>query len=622
MKAKNYLLTLFLLSFVVLYGQKSDNSIPSSLTYNLNDEIELEPSKKVLPSLDLTILQTEDEIDKQNGLPPRFGLPIDVNYEITNSGIWTTLPSGDRIWRLKIYCENAVSINLLYDRFWLPQGAKFHIYKEDKSQIIGGFSSANNRGTQQNPSKFTTGLLLGDSIILELFEPIEVKDLSIISIDKVVHGYIELAQLLNVGWGTSGSCQVNVNCEEGNNWQNEKKGVALILVNGSRLCTGSLVNNTTENYKPYFLTADHCIGSLDASSNTDASHYSFYWNYESSNCSSSSDYTPQSTSGATLRANNSTSDFALFELTESPVDNNIEVYFNGWDRTINPIQGGVGIHHPSGDFKKIATHNMNPIDGQVYDANTHWRVNWIETQNGYSVTEGGSSGSPLFTSEKKIIGQLHGGSPVDCFDPANDPGEYGKFYVSWDGANPQRRLRDWLDPSNTNQASLNGLFGCDSSVSDIIIFGPDELPYGQQATYHTNYPNVHWSTGYGFTIISLDTSGYEITMEATGAFWSTITASISDECMKTTKIITIYEQQEIVPYPNSSDTSFSLDFTTYPPNTVFYIYIYDQYQNEVYSGESINVEKTISTVNLSSNTYYLHVYVNGELTAKQLLVQH
>jgi len=159
--------------------------------------------------------------------------------------------------------------------------------------------------------------------------------------------------------------------------------------------------------------------------------------------------------------------------------------------------------------------------------------------------------------------------------------------------------------------------------SDIIIIGPDELPYGQQATYTTNYAGVsngvNWTTSQAFTIVSTNGED-EITIESTGIFNGTLTASIA--CMETTKEIIIYEQQEIVPYPNSSDISFNLDFTTYPPNTVYNIYIYDQNQNEVYSGESTNIEKTINTTDLPSGTFYLHVYVNGELTSKQLLVQH
>ncbi len=120
----------------------------------------------MLPSLNLNTLLAEDEVDSQNGLPPRFGVPINASYNLNNSGLWTELPNGDKLWRLKIKCENALSINLLYDEFWLPDGAKFHIYSTDKSQKLDGFSSENNRGNYENPGKFTTGLILEKKLFL------------------------------------------------------------------------------------------------------------------------------------------------------------------------------------------------------------------------------------------------------------------------------------------------------------------------------------------------------------------------------------------------------------------------------------------------------------------------
>jgi len=507
---KRCLLSFLFLIPLVCVSQKSINVTPKSTVFSLNDFSVVNETTKLLPALNITDVLAEDSIDDQNGLPPRFGIPVDVNYNLTNSGIWTILPDNDRIWRLKITCQEAVSINLLYDSFWLPEGSKLHIYTENKDQILGAFTSENNRGTNNNPSKFTTGLLFDETIILELYEPKTAMDLSIISIDKVVHGYIELSQLVATnGYGGSGACQVNVNCSEGQNWQDEKKGVAMILVNGFRMCTGSLVNNTAADFKPYFLTADHCIGSLDANGNTDASHYSFYWNYESNNCTSSSNYQPSSTSGATLRANNSYTDFALFELTESPLSNNIDVYFNGWERTIAPGQSGVGIHHPRGDFKKIATHNISPIPGQVYGSNTHWRINWIQTQNGYSVTEGGSSGSPLFSNNKRIIGQLHGGSTINCDDPANDSGEYGRFHVSWDSNSPQRRLKDWLAPNNLNPQFIDGL-------EVIEIISQEDLVCANNGTVFTIQnaaPPYVWTSSSNITI-NPPTNGSSVTVQA------------------------------------------------------------------------------------------------------------
>ncbi|CAG2532804.1 Por secretion system C-terminal sorting domain-containing protein [Maribacter dokdonensis] len=483
---KLYILFLFL-SFSA-FSQIQIDSRPYALD-NPVDYGEISgTSRLIFPPKSIKSALEEDEIDANNGRPPRFGLKVDVTFSTQNSGVWTDLPNGDKLWRLAIKSPGAKSINLLYDQFHLPPGGVLHIYNEDMTHIIGGFTELNNKGTLESPGMFATGLVYGNEVILEYYHPTDVEQEVIISIKGVVHGY-KYIHLLDkfipesneeIGYGDSGACQVNVNCAEGNNWQDEKQGVAMLLINdGTRWCTGSLINNTSQDATPFFLTADHCLDfdNLDATGNTNASQWMFYWNYETPNCNNPvNEPAISSTTGATLRANRADTDFALFELTESPLDAGFDVYFNGWDRTTNPQQGGVGIHHPAGDVKKIATHNMVPGNGIVWGGNTHWRVNWQQTANGWSVTEGGSSGSPLFMNNGRIIGQLHGGSSVNCTDPANDPGEYGRFNLSWNGLQANRRLRDWLDPLGANPQHLNGadLFAGSISGDDCACSSPNE----------------------------------------------------------------------------------------------------------------------------------------------------
>ena len=424
-----------------------------------------------MPSLDMKKIQKEDEEDKRAGVPPRFGYSIEVNYNLENSGTWIDLGEKGRVWQFSIQAKGAKSINLLYDDFWLPEGATLYIFNSDKSHVIGGFTSANNKGIKEEFSKFATGLVYGDEITLEYFEPKEVEGEGEVSIARVVHGYktIDLGSFENESLGRSGECQVNVNCmPEGNNWQVEKNSVALILVDGNRWCSGSLLVNTSGELLPYFLTADHCLegwavdGSLDAINNPDAGDWSFYWNYESPNCSnpnSDSDIPFSSTSGAVVIANNSSTDFALLRLLEDPrelLKNNddIALTYNGWDARGNPGRGGVGIHHPAGDIKKISTHNRIPESNGNY-----WDLFWSQTPNGFSVTEGGSSGSPLYDNNHRLIGQLYGGSSLNCSDPANDLGKYGKFSVSWNGngnSNRYRSLSRWLNPVCNNAYYIGG----------------------------------------------------------------------------------------------------------------------------------------------------------------------
>lgn len=467
---KNCFVFLFLIVTITcnnVFGQLSTNETPISFKY---PEIEWKTSEYVImPSLDMSKIKQEDARDEEEGVPPRFGYPHSVNLNLNNSGEWVTLPNGDKIWRLQITCPKAKSINLLYDTYWLPQGAKLFVYNKTKERYIGAFTSDNNKGSRENLRGFATGLIYDDSIIVEYYEPQKVLGEGILSISYIVQGYrfILAPETIESGLGTSGNCQVNINCVEGNNWKKEKNAVAMILVNGHRYCTGSLINTTANNHAPLLLTADHCLGgwanndvSHDAISDPNLDFYSFWWNYESPDCTNPI-YEPTYyvTTGAVVVANkdySTGSDFALLYLSEDPQNNpHITPYYLGWDNSGNSGSSVVGIHHPCGDVKKIATKNSAPMTSGNY-----WNLYWDQTTNGYSVTEGGSSGSPLINNDRHIIGQLWGGSSVNCSNPSQDNAKYGKFNISWTGGGAidnRRKLQPWLDPLNTGLSICNGI---------------------------------------------------------------------------------------------------------------------------------------------------------------------
>lgn len=422
------------------------------------------------PVPDFEALEKEDLQDEKDGVPPRFGFMNKTRINLLSSDFKVFEEKNLTAWKAAFSCPKALSINFVFDKFWLPEGGKLYIYNADRKHLIGAFTSQNNKGNRKELRGFATGLVYGDNVIMEYEQPMEVEDQAVINVSGVVHGYrlirVPTDSKIITDFGGSGSCQVNVNCAEGSNWQNQKKGIAMILFNfnGFRFCTGSLINNTSNNGELLFLTANHCLGNYSAS-NPNATDWSFWWDYESPNCTNpSSEPTGSVTNGATVLANNANSDFALLRLVESPFAANppVNLYFSGWDRSNNPPSGGVGIHHPKGDIKKISTYSISPISNSncIQNPGNFWEINWASTTNGFSVMQPGSSGSPLITSNHKIIGQLLGPWQCglqQCDAPANQEVIYGRLSVSWTGGGLNtNRLSNWLDPANTGATNISG----------------------------------------------------------------------------------------------------------------------------------------------------------------------
>lgn len=438
------LVAIFLLSFTSGFAQLSEGGVPYSFTKILPSLIH----SVTLPPVDVAKLLAEDKIEESKGLPFRFGIDIPVNYNLENSGTWYSLPDGSRIWRLEITSPGASTINIMYNDYWLPRGAKFYVYNRNKTEVIGAFTNRNNKVDGQ----FATGIVRGESMILEYYEPGNIIDHGIISVSYVIHGYKDVFTKIHDGddFGGSGACNINVNCPVGAPWSNEKRAAAMILLsNGTRWCSGSMINNIRQDLKKYFLTANHC------GSGQNPGTWLFMFRYESPNCTNIDGPLNYTIHGSTLKANNAASDFYLVEFLEA-IPDSFQVHYAGFNATEVPATNGVGIHHPDGDIKKISF-APQPFEHDTWSGtppSSHWRVRW--TANGSTgVTEPGSSGSPIYDQNHRIMGQLHGG-PSSC--TASDKSDlYGKVSMSWDyGTTPSTRLKDWLDPDNTGTRIIDG----------------------------------------------------------------------------------------------------------------------------------------------------------------------
>jgi PKD repeat protein len=451
----NAIMLTIALSFLTTLNLSAQISVPGTPQSLLYDDLEMKVDQREFAAPDMIKIAAEDEA---NPSPYRGGVAVPVNLNIDNSGEWTALPDGGKIWRLSFKVEGAKALGVYYDNFWLPYGGELYLYNEKKDNILGAFTEKNNNAD----CMFATALTPGDVVTLEYYQPAEQTIEPLISISELAYMYRGVYYEEGPD-GKSVWCMINVNCSpEGDDWQDEKQGVVKQLMKvgfGYYFCTGSLINTTEQDLTPYVLTAYHCGEGASAS---DLNQWVFYFNYEATLCSSNWGPSNYTMTGCTKRAQGNYqtgSDFLLLELN-STVPSSYNPYYNGWDRTNTGSPNGVSIHHPAGDIKKISTYTT-PLSSSQWNNNgvlSHWRAYWAETVHGTSITEGGSSGSPLFSHEGLIVGDLTGGPPDDCNNPLYSL--YGKVYWSWDqmGSGDSQRLKPWLDPGDYGPEKWEGTY--------------------------------------------------------------------------------------------------------------------------------------------------------------------
>jgi hypothetical protein len=470
MKKIKGLLSVLLLFSTFSFSQVTNEGEPVSWSYSSFELSNVEAN--LLPSFDLHSIKEEDKInDYLFDKPWRFGYMHSVDYGFED-GQWDILDNGDRIWRILISSNGALSLNFIFDNLFIPKGGSLYLYSDDHSDLLGAYTSDQN----QEGGVLGTWLVKGDSVWIEYHEPLSVQGQGTLHIAKATHGYRN-ADTFNQakGLNDSGNCNLDVDCSIGEDWEelkeHNKRSAGILLSGGSGFCSGALINNTQNDGTPYFLTANHCY------SNPSSWAFRFGWISPNTVCAttenSSSGPTNMTISGATLRSRDAGSDFALVEIN-SEIPDEWNRVFAGWDKTDNFPEFQIGIHHPSGDVMKVCRDD-DPATKEVNGGAQTWEiVGGLYGGWEIGVTEPGSSGSPLFDQEGRIIGQLFGGGAA-CAG-TNDNGAfdyYGRVGVSWEGGGTSStRLRDWLDPQNSGRDTMDPypsltVYPYDSGVSSI-----------------------------------------------------------------------------------------------------------------------------------------------------------
>lgn len=464
-------IVLFVLSVAALLVSATVYSQNQPVSFK-HSELLSEIDNVVVASPDMVQIMNEDASDEKNGEMYKVARIIDVNMNMDNCGTTDILADGTKVWRVRISCEGAKALKVMCEEFYIPNGAELFLYNENRQQVVKVDASNNPKfGTYYSPK-----MIQGDALYLEYVQPASVVGEPVLNIDALSYFYRGVdafvgyyAQKRETGFGESYDCEVNVNCPAGANWQDQKKGVAeIFIISGwsGGFCSGTLVNNTSNDGTPYFLTADHCGGVEAASS---VGQWEFYFNFEASGCTNpTSEPQYQTVTGCQIKARPSGAqasgtDFLLLLLNTT--EDNLEqigAYYNGWDRTDVAAPHSTGIHHPSGDIKKISivTSELTlSTFGQTNTQNGHWRATW-NASTGF--TEGGSSGSPLFRDANKLVmGTLSGGPYYDCSSSASMLYDvYGRFDLHWEngGTSSANQLKPWLDPNNTGAETCPGRY--------------------------------------------------------------------------------------------------------------------------------------------------------------------
>ncbi len=482
---------------------------PTSFAGNFKSVDQISTARFAAP--DLKTIAEEDALREAAGHPMRFAIAHDSTVDARSGGTWEQ--TGDRsIWRYRVQAENTASLNFGFTRYHLPASARLFLFaSKDHEQLAGPYDASHNELGQ-----LWTPIIASADVILELDVATNERSKVDLVLGKINQGYrgfgtmskgYQQPSLHVTGEGKSacspdaiqsGSCNMDVAClDSADPWNNPRRSVGAYTISGTDTCTGSLVNNTAGDRSLLFITASHC----EVVNNP--AGIVVYWNYESPTCrtpgsAASGNALPKpatTSSGSTFLARtrnpfNSSdctngalcSDNTLVKLNGTP-DPAWNLFWAGWDHSSTPaictpgptasstVGQCAGIHHPNVDEKRITFVDQNfQLGGISGGTNTHWHAFWDPTPpilpNIVSpppslppgVTEPGSSGSPLYNANQRLVGVLSGG-PSSCgATGANLSDFYGQLSVAWDGEGTSTtRMKDWLDPTASGATAIDGI---------------------------------------------------------------------------------------------------------------------------------------------------------------------
>lgn len=413
-----------------------------------------------LQALDTDALLREDAVAGRMGRVKalRYGVGRDLQVSIQN-GNWYDLADGSRLWAGEIVSTGALGLRIHLKDVRLPAGAELAVYAPGGSDPARGIVKSGSplddpdrnvefyEASAYTKSQFWTGSFFSDRVRIEYQAPAgETADALPFGVDRLQHLYLDPVDRTakSLVGKAAGSCENDVTCSP--EWQDVSHAVSGIgfIGDDSIYCSGQLLNSQSQDFTPYWLTANHCLDNPG-----DAESAEFYWFYQTSQCNGNPPAirNAQRSRGATLLSTNPTSDYTLLMVTGALPDG---LYWAGWTgKAVPEGTDATAIHHPAGDYKRISfgfkDNNAACYDFRGTDGLQLVRISWLD-----GVTEPGSSGSGIFRSDtQQLFGQLFFG-PSSCGASSADRFDcYGSFVTTYG------RIKSFLKGGSDDKSEQN-----------------------------------------------------------------------------------------------------------------------------------------------------------------------
>ena len=327
--------------------------------------------------------------------------------------------NGQHTWTFAVRSEGAGALRLQVSGSALPPNAQGFVYASS-GEVHGPYSKE-----QLESPNFWTNMVFADEVFFEIqFGAVSAAQLraASVSLNGAVHISARLYGLETPLEPQGTECFQDMMCigqAEFGEIQNASRAVAqlnYVKDGGSFLCSGGLLNTDPFSGIPYLLTANHCFDSSAAAASLEA-----VWNYKTTSCVDP-DIRPNKalfprTNGADLMATSASTDFTLVRLRQNPPAGSI---FLGW--TTSEIANAAGtalyrLHHPQGVVQYYTRHAVNTTSGTCTSTP---RGNFIYSNDQFGGTAGGSSGSPVYLADLRVVGQLKGGCGSNLDDDCDN----------------------------------------------------------------------------------------------------------------------------------------------------------------------------------------------------------